>query len=61
MAAPHDPARRRGRPRLDVPGVSVKTWLKRSEYDRLLRTAAERREPVSHLVRALLIRQLPPE
>jgi hypothetical protein len=51
---------RRGRPRAAEPGVSVKTWLRQSEYDRLIRAASARREPVSSLVRSLLILRLPP-
>jgi hypothetical protein len=54
------PVPRRGRPRAAEPGVSVKTWLRESEYDRLIRLAAHRREPVSSLVRSLLILRLPP-
>ncbi len=53
------PVPRRGRPRASEPGVSVKTWLRQSEYDRLIRAAAVRREPVSSLVRSLLILRLP--
>jgi hypothetical protein len=53
------PVPRRGRPRSTDPGVSVKTWLRASEYDRLIKAAAERREPVSSLVRSLLILRLP--
>jgi hypothetical protein len=41
--------------------VNVSTWLKESEYDRLIRVAAHRREPVSSLVRSLLILRLPTE
>jgi hypothetical protein len=53
------PLRRRGRPRAAEPGVSVKTWLRVSEYDRLIKVAADRREPVSVLVRTLLMLRLP--
>jgi hypothetical protein len=53
-----EPARR-GRPRSAEPGVSVKTWLRQSEYDRLIKAAAVRREPVSSLVRSLLMTRLP--
>jgi hypothetical protein len=52
---------RRGRPRATERGVNVSTWLKESEYDRLIRVAAHRREPVSSLVRSLLILRLPTE
>lgn len=51
---------RRGRPRSTDPGVSVKTWLRQSEYDRLIRAAAHRRQPISRLVRSLLVVRLPP-
>jgi hypothetical protein len=53
------PIPRRGRPRSAEPGVSVKTWLRESEYDKLIRLAAHRREPVSSVVRSLLILRLP--
>ena len=53
------PVPRRGRPRAVEPGYSVKTWLRESEYDRLIRAAAKRRQPVSALVRSLLILRLP--
>jgi hypothetical protein len=55
------PVPRRGRPRSAERGVNVSTWLKESEYDRLIRVAAHRREPVSSLVRSLLILRLPAE
>jgi hypothetical protein len=54
------PVPRRGRPRKAEQGYSVKTWLPESEYDRLIQLANQRREPVSHLVRSLLILRLPP-
>lgn len=53
------PVPRRGRPRAAERGVNVSTWLRESEYDRLIRVAAHRREPVSTLVRSLLILRLP--
>ncbi len=54
------PVPRRGRPRHAERGVNVSTWLKESEYDKLIRMAAHRREPVSSLVRSLLILRMPP-
>jgi hypothetical protein len=53
------PVPRRGRPRSAEQGYSVKTWLRESEYDKLIRLAAHRREPVSSVVRSLLILRLP--
>lgn len=53
------PQRRRGRPRAAEPGVSVKTWLRESDYDRLIKVAADRRETVSSIVRSLLMLRLP--
>jgi hypothetical protein len=53
------PVPRRGRPRAAEQGYSVKTWLRESEYDKLIKLAAHRREPVSTLVRSLLILRLP--
>jgi hypothetical protein len=54
------PVPRRGRPRKAEQGYSVKTWLPESEYDKLIRLASQRRQPVSQLVRSLLILRLPP-
>jgi hypothetical protein len=53
------PVPRRGRPRAAERGVNVSTWLRESEYDKLIRLASQRREPVSSLVRSLLILRLP--
>lgn len=51
---------RRGRPRVPEPGVSVKTWLRVSEYDRLIALANSRQMNVSTLVRFLLLIDLEP-
>jgi len=51
---------RRGRPRLAEPGVSVKTWLRVSEYDRLIELANSRQMKVSTLVRFLLLLDIDP-
>lgn len=56
---PLTPVPRRGRPRAQEPGYSVKTWLRGSDYDRIIKLAAERREPISSVVRDLLILRLP--
>jgi hypothetical protein len=49
---------KRGRPRAPVPGVAVGTWLRATEYDRLLRLAAAREESVSAIVRRIVVRRL---
>jgi hypothetical protein len=49
---------KRGRPRGAVPGVAVGTWLRTTEYDRLLRTAQRRETTVSALLRRLVQRRL---
>ena len=52
-------ATKRGRPRLDVPGASVSTWLRPHEHDRLIRLAQRRDVSISALVRQILILRLP--
>lgn len=52
-------SRRRGRPRAAEPGKSVKTWLRDSEYDRLIRVAEHHETTVSDLVRRVLLKRLP--
>lgn len=49
-----------GRPPVQERGVTVNTWLRESDYDRLIRVANKRGESVSALVRSLLLRRLPP-
>lgn len=53
--------KKRGRPRLAEPKVCVSTWVEPSEYDRIIKLAARRREPISSLVRSLLMLRLPPD
>ena len=54
MKRPLEDPRPRGRPRLDVKGSSVSTWLSPGEHDRLIRLAKMRELSVSALVRDLL-------
>lgn len=53
-----DPPRRKsyggGRPRADEPGERVSTYLRTSDYDRLLRLANDRDQTLSETVRELL-------
>lgn len=49
-----DEKRPPGRPRADEPGVVVATWLRSSEYDRLIRQAQTQDQSVSALIRDLL-------
>jgi hypothetical protein len=51
---PSDPPGKRGRPRVEEPGSSVSTWLRRSEHDQLIRRAQQQETTVSSLVRQLL-------
>jgi hypothetical protein len=55
---PPDPPAKRGRPRLEEPGSSVSTWLRRGEHDQLLREARQSETTVSSLVRKLLTQRL---
>jgi len=48
---------KRGRPRAAVPGITVSTWLRTTEYDRLLRQAQRRDESLSAMLRRLLIKR----
>jgi len=50
-----DPVKtKRGRPRLPVPGARVTTWLRSTDYDRLLKAAKAQDVTISGLVRTLL-------
>ena len=50
------PQRPRGRPKADEPGMNVSSWVRPSEYDRLVKMANQQDPPVSvsALVRSLL-------
>lgn len=50
--------RRRGRPRVEIQGASVSTWLRPAEHDRLIQLANKHEVTVSKLVRSLLILKL---
>lgn len=43
-----------GRPRVDPPGARVTTWVRSSEYERLLKLAKAQDKSISGLVRDLL-------
>jgi hypothetical protein len=56
---PGDPPRARGRPKTEEPaGTSVTTWLRISEYDRLMALAKREEQTLSALVRELLKRKI---
>jgi hypothetical protein len=46
---------RRGRPRVDVPGVSLSTWLTTAEADQVIQRAQRDGQSVSSLIRAVII------
>jgi hypothetical protein len=50
--------RGRGRPKATEPGASLSTWLRASEYDRLVKLANQRDTSVSALARTLIVRRL---
>lgn len=56
---PEPAPRGRGRPKAAEQGVSVMTWVKASEYDRLVKIANQREATVSSTVRSLLLRRIP--
>jgi hypothetical protein len=49
-----DPPRKGGRPRVDEPGTRLSTYIRNSDYDRLVRLALKHDRTVSALVRDLL-------
>lgn len=50
-----DPPRRKpGRPRVEEPGTRLTTYVRTSDYDRLVRLALKQDRPVSAIVRDLL-------
>ena len=51
---PETPPKRRGRPRAEDPGVSVGTWLRNRDYDRLLRLAQHQDKSLAALIRDVL-------
>jgi hypothetical protein len=54
MTAEDPPHRPRGRPRVDEPGERLSTYVRTSDYDRLVRLALKNDQTVSALVRDLL-------
>lgn len=50
--------RRGGRPRADVPGSALTTWIPSSYHDRLIAMANARHMSVSGMVRQILILRL---
>jgi predicted HicB family RNase H-like nuclease len=55
---PAAPKNRGGRPR-SAEGSRLTTWLPAQTHDRLIKTAAEREQSVSSLVRQVLTRRFP--
>lgn len=51
---PRDPPKPRGRPRAPEPGAKLTTYLRTSDYDRLVRLANYADKSLSGLVRDLL-------
>jgi len=54
MADDPPPKRKPGRPRVEEPGTRLSTFLRNSDYDRLVRLALKQDRSVSALVRDLL-------
>jgi len=50
---------RRGRPKASDPGASLSTWLRGSEYDKLVQLAKKHDTSVSALARQIIVRRLP--
>ncbi len=48
------PSRGPGRPKSDEPSISVSTWLKSSEHQRIVQLAHQRHESVSSVLRDIL-------
>ncbi len=48
----------RGRPHAEEPSTTVMTWVRVSEYDRLVKLANQREQSLSALVRSLLVLRL---
>jgi len=57
VAEPPPPAKR-GRPRVDTPGVNVSSWVRQPDYDKLCELARKYDVSVSTVVRRLLTRTL---
>jgi len=48
------PPNKGGRPRAEVPGTRITTWVSTPDYDRLFRLAQKHDTSISGIVRALL-------
>ena len=53
-----EPRRRPGRPKVDEPGTRLSTYVRNSDYDRLVRLALKHGRPVSAVFRDLLLKRL---
>jgi hypothetical protein len=53
------PRNKGGRPRVEVPGVRITTWIPAPDYDRLYALAQKHDSSVSGVVRELLRVRLP--
>lgn len=53
-----DEKRKRGRPKLEEPRVSIATWLRAGEHDRLIQIANREAKSLSALVRELVERKI---
>jgi hypothetical protein len=51
---PDEPKRKPGRPRVDEPGAKLSTYVRGSDYDKLVRLALKEDRSLSSLVRDLL-------
>jgi hypothetical protein len=54
VTPPRDPPKPRGRARATEPGETLTTYVRRSDYDRLVRQATDQRKSLASLVRDLL-------
>jgi hypothetical protein len=54
VTPPRDPPKPRGRPRATEPGETLTTYIRSSDYDRLVRQATDQRKSLASLVRDLL-------
>lgn len=59
MTEPTGPPPKGGRPRLEVPGIRVSTWVSAPDYDRLLDLANRHEKSLSGVIRELLKLKLP--
>jgi len=51
---PPVPTKKRGRPPVPEPGVSVSTWIPPADYDKILKAAKAQEVTISALVRSWL-------